>query len=73
MPAAREAQSNRDYFLRQMSDEILEIIRGLQLTSSDDTDYLGEHGDLRVIDRNSKFADEWLGNPAVRKHIYLLD
>ncbi len=56
-----------------MSDEILEIIRGLQLTSSDDTDYLGEHGDLRVIDRNSKFADEWLGNPAVRKHIYLLD
>ncbi|KAM7540023.1 hypothetical protein Aperf_G00000034629 [Anoplocephala perfoliata] len=63
LPAAREAQSNRDYFLQQMSDEICEIIRGLQLTSSDDTDYLGDHADLRMIVKNSKFADDWLENP----------
>ncbi|KAH9285418.1 Vinculin [Echinococcus granulosus] len=65
LPAACEAQSNRDYFLRQMSDEICEIIRGLQLTSSDDTDYLGDYNGLRLLVRNSKFADEWLLNPAV--------
>ncbi|VDM33917.1 unnamed protein product [Hydatigera taeniaeformis] len=64
LPAACEAQSNRDYFLHQMSDEICEIIRGLQLTSSDDTDYLGDHNDLRLIARNSKIADEWLLNPS---------
>ncbi|KAL5111929.1 Vinculin [Taenia crassiceps] len=64
LPAAGEAQSNRDYFLRQMSDEIYEIIRGLQLTSSDDTDYLGDHNGLRLIVRNRKFADEWLLNPS---------
>ncbi|VDL60547.1 unnamed protein product [Hymenolepis diminuta] len=63
LSAAREAQSNRDYFLRQMSDEICEIIRGLQLTSSDDTEYLGDHTDLQLIIRNSKFAVEWLSNP----------
>uniref|UniRef100_A0A5K3FA47 Vinculin n=1 Tax=Mesocestoides corti TaxID=53468 RepID=A0A5K3FA47_MESCO len=65
LPAAREAQSNRDYFLRQMSDEIHEIIRGLQLTSSDDPYSLGDYNDLHLIGRNSKFADEWLANPAV--------
>ncbi|VDK36858.1 unnamed protein product [Taenia asiatica] len=64
LPAACEAQSNRDYFLHQMSDEICEIIRGLQLTSSDDNDYLGDHNGLRLMARNSKFADEWLLNPA---------
>ncbi|KAL5962596.1 Vinculin [Taenia solium] len=63
LPAACEAQSNRDYFLHQMSDEICEIIRGLQLTSSDDNDYLGDHNGLRLMVRNSKFADEWLLNP----------
>lgn len=67
LSAAREAQSNRDYFLRQMSDEICEIIRGLQLTSSDDTEYLGDHTDLQLIVRNSKFAVEWLSNPCVSK------
>lgn len=72
LPAACEAQSNRDYFLRQMSDEICEIIRGLQLTSSDDTDFLGDHNGLRLIVRNSKFADEWLLNPAVRIRILVL-
>lgn len=48
-----------------MSDEICEIIRCLQLTSSDDTDYLGDHADLRMIAKNSKFADDWLANPGV--------
>ncbi|KAL7063271.1 hypothetical protein AAHC03_01509 [Spirometra sp. Aus1] len=68
LPAAREAQLNRDYFLHQMSDEIQEIIRGLQLTSADDIDWqCGEHAGLRsaknLIGRLAKYASAWLTDP----------
>ncbi|VDM03672.1 unnamed protein product [Schistocephalus solidus] len=68
LPAAHEAQMNRDYFLRQMSDEIQEIIRGLQLTSADDIDWqCGEHAGLRsaknLIGRLAKYGNAWLTDP----------
>ncbi|VEL32255.1 unnamed protein product, partial [Protopolystoma xenopodis] len=37
LPGASETQANRDFLVVQMSDEIQEIIRGLQLTSNDDS------------------------------------
>ncbi|VDN12910.1 unnamed protein product [Dibothriocephalus latus] len=74
LPAAHEAQLNRDYFLRQMSDEIQEIIRGLQLTSADDIDWqCGEHAGLRsaknLIGRLAKYATAWLADPMVIKAV----
>lgn len=36
---APEAQSNRDYIVRKMSDEVQEIIRVLQLTTYDEDEW----------------------------------
>lgn len=44
---AKEAQNNRDYTVRKMSDEIHEIIRVLQLTTYDEDEW--DADDLTVM------------------------
>ncbi|BFZ04162.1 hypothetical protein BsWGS_07200 [Bradybaena similaris] len=65
----KEAQNNRDYTVRKMSDEINEIIRVLQLTTYDEEEW--DADDLTVmkkaqnaIDSRMKSAHDWLTDPA---------
>ncbi|XP_055899269.1 vinculin-like isoform X3 [Biomphalaria glabrata] len=65
----KEAQNNRDYTVRKMSDEIHEIIRVLQLTTYDEDEW--DADDLTVmkkaqnaIEGKMKNANDWLLDPA---------
>ncbi|XP_035828646.1 vinculin [Aplysia californica] len=65
----KEAQNNRDYTVRKMSDEIHEIIRVLQLTTYDEEEW--DADDLTVmkkaqnaIEGKMKPAHDWLADPA---------
>ncbi|XP_059177880.1 vinculin-like [Physella acuta] len=65
----KEAQNNRDYTVRKMSDEIHEIIRVLQLTTYDEDEW--DADDLTVmkkaqnaIEGKMKSANDWLLDPA---------
>ncbi|CAL1528303.1 unnamed protein product [Lymnaea stagnalis] len=65
----KEAQNNRDYTVRKMSDEIHEIIRVLQLTTYDEDEW--DADDLTVmkkaqnaIEGKTKSANDWLLDPA---------
>jgi vinculin len=65
----KEAQSNRDFTVRKMSDEIHEIIRVLQLTTYDEDEW--DVDDITVmkkaqnaIDGKLKPAHDWLTDPA---------
>ncbi|XP_025087818.1 vinculin-like isoform X9 [Pomacea canaliculata] len=64
-----EAQNNRDYTVRKMSDEIHEIIRVLQLTTYDEEEW--DADDLTVmkkaqnaIEGKMQSAQDWLQDPA---------
>lgn len=64
-----EAQNNRDYVVRKMSDEIHEIIRVLQLTTYDEEEW--DADDLTVmkkaqcaIEGKLQQASDWLQDPA---------
>lgn len=66
---AVEAQNNRDYTVRKMSDEIHEIIRVLQLTTYDEEEW--DADDLTVmkkaqnaIEGKMQSAQDWLQDPA---------
>ncbi|KAF6767705.1 hypothetical protein AHF37_01319 [Paragonimus kellicotti] len=68
LPGAAECQANRDFLVSEMSDEVQEIIRGLQLTESDaselfDDDLAALHVTKATFDSRLQFADEWLRNP----------
>ncbi|CAG5125329.1 unnamed protein product, partial [Candidula unifasciata] len=65
----QEAQNNRDYTVRKMSDEIHEIIRVLQLTTYDEDEW--DEDDItvmkkaqNVIEGKMKPASDWLRDPA---------
>ncbi|KAL8579165.1 hypothetical protein ACOMHN_010749 [Nucella lapillus] len=65
----KEAQNNRDYTVRKMSDEIHEIIRVLQLTTYDEEEW--DADDLTVmkkcqnaIEGKMQSAQDWLQDPA---------
>ncbi|KAF5402525.1 Vinculin [Paragonimus heterotremus] len=68
LPGAAECRANRNFLVSEMSDEIQEIIRGLQLTESDaselfDDDLAALHVTKATFDSRLQFADEWLRNP----------
>ncbi|KAF8560519.1 hypothetical protein P879_09081 [Paragonimus westermani] len=70
LPGSAECRANRDFLVSEMSDEIQEIIRGLQLTESDaselfDDDLAALHVTKATFDSRLQFADEWLRNPCV--------
>ncbi|XP_069132676.1 vinculin-like isoform X8 [Argopecten irradians] len=63
-----DAQTNRDYMVKKMRDEIHEIIRVLQLTTYDEEEW--DADDLAVmrklqsaIDQKIKPANDWLADP----------
>ncbi|XP_045177283.1 vinculin-like isoform X2 [Mercenaria mercenaria] len=63
-----DAQTNRDYVVRKMSDEIHEIIRVLQLTTYDEEEW--DADDITVmkkaqsaIEQKMKHAHDWLADP----------
>uniref|UniRef100_A0A0B7APE0 Vinculin n=1 Tax=Arion vulgaris TaxID=1028688 RepID=A0A0B7APE0_9EUPU len=65
----KEAQNNRDYTVRKMSDEIHEIIRVLQLTTYDEDEW--DVDDITImkkaqnaIEGKMKPAHDWLSDPA---------
>lgn len=47
---APEAQANRDYIVRKMSDEVQEIIRVLQLTTYDEDEW--DADDITVMKKS---------------------
>ncbi|XP_060566171.1 vinculin-like isoform X9 [Ruditapes philippinarum] len=64
-----DSQTNRDYVVRKMSDEIHEIIRVLQLTTYDEEEW--DADDLAVmkkaqsaIEQKMKLAHDWLADPS---------
>ncbi|KAK3594112.1 hypothetical protein CHS0354_040882 [Potamilus streckersoni] len=64
-----DAQTNRDFVVKKMSDEIHEIIRVLQLTTYDEEEW--DADDLIVmkkaqsaIEHKMKQAQDWLADPA---------
>ncbi|XP_052798610.1 vinculin-like isoform X3 [Mya arenaria] len=65
----QDAQTNRDYVVRKMSDEIHEIIRVLQLTTYDEEEW--DADDIAVmkkaqsaIEQKMKLAHDWLADPS---------
>ncbi|KAL5006317.1 hypothetical protein ScPMuIL_015123 [Solemya velum] len=65
----RESQTNRDYVVHKMSDEIYEIIRVLQLTTYDEEEW--DADDLAVmkkaqstIQQKMKGGQDWLADPS---------
>lgn len=63
------AQTNRDYVVRKMSDEIHEIIRVLQLTTYDEDEW--DADDIAImkkaqsaIEQKMQLAQDWLGDPS---------
>ncbi|VDH90560.1 vinculin-like isoform X14 [Mytilus edulis] len=66
---APEAQSNRDYIVRKMSDEVQEIIRVLQLTTYDEDEWDADDvtvmkKSVNAIEQKMKPAFDWLADPA---------
>ncbi|XP_052235480.1 vinculin-like isoform X2 [Dreissena polymorpha] len=64
-----DAQTNRDYVVHKMSDEIHEIIRVLQLTTYDEEEW--DADDLAVmkkaqsaLEQKMKLAHDWLADPS---------
>lgn len=66
---APEAQANRDYIVRKMSDEVQEIIRVLQLTTYDEDEWDADDitvmkKSVNAIEQKMKPAFDWLADPA---------
>ncbi|TGZ59858.1 hypothetical protein CRM22_008850 [Opisthorchis felineus] len=68
LPGAAECRANRDFLVSEMSDEIQEIIRGLQLTETDaselfDDDLAALHVTKATFDSRLQFVEDWFSNP----------
>uniref|UniRef100_A0A5K4F0S4 Vinculin n=1 Tax=Schistosoma mansoni TaxID=6183 RepID=A0A5K4F0S4_SCHMA len=67
LPGAAESQANRDFLLSEMSSEIHEIIRGLQLTETDsselfDDDLAAMHMNKAAFDSRLQFVSDWISD-----------
>ncbi|VDP26568.1 unnamed protein product [Schistosoma curassoni] len=67
LPGAAESQANRDFLLSEMSTEIHEIIRGLQLTETDsselfDDDLAAMHMNKAAFDSRLQFVSDWISD-----------
>nr|CAH8843008.1 unnamed protein product [Trichobilharzia regenti] len=67
LPGAAESQANRDFLLSEMSSEIHEIIRGLQLTETDsselfDDDLAAMHMNKVAFDSRLQFVNDWISD-----------
>ncbi|CAH8506530.1 unnamed protein product [Heterobilharzia americana] len=67
LPGAAESQANRDFLLSEMSSEIHEIIRGLQLTQTDsselfDDDLAVMHMNKIAFDSRLQFVNDWISD-----------
>lgn len=65
-----ECQANRNFLVSEMSDEIQEIIRGLQLTETESPEFFDDdsaalHVTKATFDSRLQFADDWMKNPNV--------
>lgn len=70
LPGAAESQANRDFLLSEMSSEIHEIIRGLQLTETDsselfDDDLAAMHMNKAAFDSRLQFVSDWISDSNV--------
>ncbi|VDQ11043.1 unnamed protein product [Trichobilharzia regenti] len=77
LPGAAESQANRDFLLSEMSSEIHEIIRGLQLTETDsselfDDDLAAMHMNKVAFDSRLQFVNDWISDSNVSlKQFYM--
>ncbi|CAH8526411.1 unnamed protein product [Schistosoma margrebowiei] len=67
LPGAAESQANRDFLLSEMSSEVHEIIRGLQLTETDsselfDDDLAAMHMNKAAFDSRLQFVSDWISD-----------
>ncbi|CAH8490458.1 unnamed protein product [Schistosoma turkestanicum] len=67
LPGVAESQANRDFLLSEMSSEIHEIIRGLQLTETDSSELFGDdlaamHMNKAAFDSRLQFVSDWISD-----------